>query len=418
MTFAAHVGRANLEHRFSPDMTLNSRLLWGDYDKFYRNAYPSSAVSTNADRQQQLAIGSYADGFQRESLFSQNDLVIKGRTGGIGHTLLAGVEYGRQRGGNQRYNGGSATILLSGTPQIPAQTIAATPTRSTRSDVDVFALYAQDQIAFGEMFQFIAGLRYDLFSLEVNDLIAGQAFERTDNLWSPRLGVVAKPIPTVSLHASYSRSYLPQSGDQFNSLDATASALVPERFDNYEIGAKWQPRPTLLVSAAAYRLDRTNTRAPGPTPGTIVQTGAQRSHGIELEASGSIRRNWQLSAGYAYQEAEISETTSVAPAGRAVPQVPRHQASLWTRYDFAPGLGIGVGIHHQSESYASISNAVVLPAHTRIDAAFYFPIAAGFEAQLNVENVLNEVYFPTAHNDNNITTGSPRSVRGTVRFRF
>jgi catecholate siderophore receptor len=418
MAFEAHVGRASLEHRFSSDVTLNSRLLFGDYDKFYRNAYPSSAVTTNGFGQRQLVIGSYADGFQRESLFSQSDLVLKARTGGIGHTLLAGLEYGRQRGGNQRYNGSSATILLADRPQIPALTIAASPTRSTRSNVDVLALYAQNQVAFSEWFQVIAGLRYDRFSLELTDLISEQAFERTDDLWSPRLGLVVKPVADVSLYGSYSRSFLPQSGDQFNSLDATASALIPEKFDNYEVGVKWQARPSLLLSAAAFQLDRTNTRAPGPTPGTIVQTGAQRSRGIELEASGSIRPDWQLSAGYAYQEAEISETTSAAPAGRAVPQVPRHQASLWTRYDLTRGLGVGAGIHHQSKSFASISNAVVLPAYTRVDAAFYFPILERLEGQVNVENLLGETYFPTAHNDNNISTGAPRSVRGTIRFRF
>jgi outer membrane receptor protein involved in Fe transport len=57
------------------------------------------------------------------------------------------------------------------------------------------------------------------------------------------LGLVFKPIETVSLYASYSRSYLPQSGDQFTSLDLTSQALEPEKFDNYEIGAKWELRP-------------------------------------------------------------------------------------------------------------------------------------------------------------------------------
>jgi catecholate siderophore receptor len=40
------------------------------------------------------------------------------------------------------------------------------------------------------------------------------------------------------------------------------------------------------------------------------------------------------------------------------------------------------------------------------------------QAQLNVENLLGERYFPTAHNDNNITPGAPTTVRGTLRFNF
>jgi catecholate siderophore receptor len=42
----------------------------------------------------------------------------------------------------------------------------------------------------------------------------------------------------------------------------------------------------------------------------------------------------------------------------------------------------------------------------------------GVEAQVNVENLFNETYFLTAHNDNNITPGAPTSVRGTIRLSF
>ena len=222
----------------------------------------------------------------------------------------------------------------------------------------------------------------------------------------------------LSFYASYSRSFLPQSGDQFLTLDLTAAALEPEKFDNYEVGMKWDIRPTLNFTAALYQLDRTNTRAPGATPGTVVLTGELRSKGLELSLTGEIRKNWRMSAGYALQEAEIRRGTSAAPAGREVPQVPRHQANLWTRYDFTPRIGLGAGLYHQSRSFASISNAVRLPAFTRVDAAAFFRLARGIEAQVNVENVLGERYFPTAHNDNNITPGAPTSVRGTLRFSF
>jgi catecholate siderophore receptor len=75
-------------------------------------------------------------------------------------------------------------------------------------------------------------------------------------------------------------------------------------------------------------------------------------------------------------------------------------------------------VHHQSQSFASISNAVVLPSYTRVDAALFFRVAQGIEAQVNVENLFDESYFPTAHNDSNISTGAPFTARGTVRVRF
>jgi catecholate siderophore receptor len=111
-------------------------------------------------------------------------------------------------------------------------------------------------------------------------------------------------------------------------------------------------------------------------------------------------------------------TVACAAGNCDVPQVPRHQASLWARYDFTKRIGVGLGGYHQSRSFASISNQVVLPSYTRLDAAAFFRIADNVEAQLNVENLLNERYFLTAHNDNNITPGAPTSVRATLRLGF
>jgi catecholate siderophore receptor len=290
--------------------------------------------------------------------------------------------------------------------------------RAVATDAEVLAFYLQDQISFGDYVDVIAGIRHDRFKLRVENVFTSAAVSRTDNLWSPRLGLVLKPMPPLSFYLSYSRSYLPQSGDQFLSLDATSPNLEPEKFDNYELGVKWDIRPALNFTAALYQLDRTNTRA-NLAGGVVVQSGEQRSKGLELNLAGDITRNWHVSAGYALQDAEVRTATAACATGDCeIPQVPKHQASLWTRYDFSPRIGAGVGVYHQSKSFASISNQVVLPSYTRVDAAAFFRIAEGVEAQVNVENLFNERYFPTAHNDNNITPGAPTSVRGTIRLSF
>ena len=429
--FDAHVVRADGVHRFSEELSLNSKLLYGRYDKAYQNAFAATAVTSNAAGVRQVGIEAYRDTTDRENLFVQNDLVWRVRTGGIGHVLLVGMEYGEQSTRNARTNGffdgpvattssrRRTVVNLADPLVVPAITFrAGAGNRQVRSEADVLAFYAQDQVSLGERIEVVAGLRYDRFRLDVADQLTGASFARTDNLLSPRLGLVLKPLEPVSLYASYSRSYLPQSGDQFLSLDASLETLKPERFNNYEIGAKWEPLAGLLLTAAAYRLDRVNSRAPGPVAGTTVLTGAQRSKGIELGASGRIAPRWTVSAGYALQDAKIREATSAAPAGRRVPLVPRHQASLWARYDVDARLGMGVGVYHQSRVFASISNTVTLPRYTRVDGALFFRVAEGVEAQVNVENLLGEDYFPTAHNDNNISTGAPRNVRGTLRLNF
>lgn len=237
-------------------------------------------------------------------------------------------------------------------------------------------------------------------------------------MWSPRLGLVFKPLSNLSLYASYSRSYLPQSGDQFSGLTMTTDALKPERFDNYEIGAKWEPIHGLLATAAIYRLDRTNTQA-RDADDRIVLTGESRAKGLELGLERSISNKWQVSAGYAWQKAEITRATSACPAGDCkLPLVPRHSFSLWTRYDFTGRAGAGLGIIARSKSFASIGNQVQLPGYARFDGALYYEIAHGIEVQANVENILGVNYFPTAHNDNNIAPGAPRNAKLAVRFAF
>jgi catecholate siderophore receptor len=283
----------------------------------------------------------------------------------------------------------------------------------------VAAIYVQDQVRPTDWLEIVAGLRFDSFKLDVNDLRAvDDDFGRRDELWSPRLGVILKPRGNLSIYTSYSRSYLPQSGDQFSGLTATTSELEPERFDNYELGAKWEPVDGLLATVAVYRLDRTNTRATDPLTNQTVLTGAQRSKGIEMGLERSISDRWQVSAGYAYQKAEITKTTAAAPAGREVPLVPRHSFSFWNRYDVSNALGLGLGVIARSKSYASISNTVKLPSYARVDAAAYYKVMRGIEAQINVENIFGADYFPTAHSDNNIAPGAPRTVKAQLRFGF
>ena len=48
----------------------------------------------------------------------------------------------------------------------------------------------------------------------------------------------------------------------------------------------------------------------------------------------------------------------------------------------------------------------------------YYKVMRGIEAQINVENIFGADYFPTAHNDNNIAPGAPRTVKAQLRFGF
>lgn len=429
--FSGHYAAVDLSHAFSDMVEANAKIVYANFDKSYRNLFPATAVTTGPTGARGFAVEAYEDGFERRNFFAESNVVAKIATGPLRHTILAGAGFGDQRTHNARVNGffdsgvvtssaGRRTIVPLTNPFAPPPVTfrSGVGNRAVFSEADVVSLYAQSQTRIGEHIELIGGARWDRFSLALDNALTGERLTRRDSVVSPRAGAVLKPVKNASLYASYARSFLPQSGDQFVALDATLAALQPERFENLEFGAKYSPNKALVLSLAAYRLDRDNTRAPGPTPGSVVLTGAQRSRGLEISASGSLTKRWTALLAYAAQDAEIVATTAAAPAGRKVAQAPRHAFSVWSRYELTPRFGAGVAVQHQSESFASISNAVVLPAHTRLDAALFLKVSDAIEAQINAENVLNADYFPAAHNDNNISTGAPASVRFTLKARL
>ena len=358
-----NVGTVAIEHRFSDALTLRSRTLYGDYDKFYQNIYPSDLDEFIADRHAWRVSQRHE---APECCSTRPTLSGPASSPASTRRFWPAFEVGRQKSRNFRETGTFApgqNVVGLDDPTVDADVVFANAPSDAdnRTRATVAAVYVQDQIHLSPMLEIVAGLRFDSFKLKVDDFHgAGTQFSRKDELLSPRFGLIFKPKPNLSIYANYGRSYLPQSGDQFGGLTLTTEALKPERFDNYEIGAKWEPVPGLLATAAIYRLDRTNTRAIDPlNPAVTVLTGAQRSRGLELGLERSISDRWQVSAGYAWQKAEVTKATQACPAGGCeVPLVPRHTFSLWNRYDVSNKLGLGLGVIARSKSFTSISNAV------------------------------------------------------------
>jgi catecholate siderophore receptor len=429
--FKAHVVTFRTETELSDALKLSTQSLYGDYDKAYANVFSATAIGGTIAAPT-LSFEAYRDPTKRKTTINQANLEWRANTGSIEHVILAGAEYTRQETANQRINGFFDGVALAQTSSdrrrvngialgniitVPTATFrAGAGNRSVETDLKQVSAYVQDQISFGDNIDLIAGIRYDRLELGFTNVLTNTSFTRTDHLWSPRVGIVVKPVPQASVYASYTKSYLPQSGDQFLTLDASLATLAPEVFNNYEVGAKWDIKPNLSATVAVYRLDRANTRA--TVNNITVLTGSQRSSGLEIGLTGRIVPALQTTFGYAYTKAEISDTTTAAPTGRKIGQVPRHQISLWNRYDVSDRLGLGLGIYHQAKSFTTISNVTELPAYTRIDAAVFFKLVEGVEAQINVENLTDATYFPVAHNDANISTGAPINARFTLKARF
>ncbi|WP_409035560.1 TonB-dependent receptor [Novosphingobium sp.] len=413
----AHFARLRLDQELGEGLSFNVIGQYATYDKYYGNVLPGAV---NAARTA-VSLSGYRSSTTRDNWIGQANLVWNGNTGALKHTLLVGVEASDQSTASNRDDArfsGAASVSVPLALRITVPALGWAATSNSQSAVRSLSAYVQDQIEIGEHLQLIAGVRYDDFRIEATNLIGGAVTGRSDGKWSPRLGVVIKPQSNISLYASYAKSFLPQTGDQFTTLAANLQTLAPEEFRNLEAGAKWDVTPGLALTAAVFQLDRTNTRATDPVTGNPVLSGSSRVRGFEASLAGQITDNWQASLGYAHQTGEIRTTTTAAPAGRKLDKLPRDQVSLWTRYNVSSSIGFGLGVVHQSSQFATISNAVVLPAFTRIDAAVFFDVTDRFAVQFNVENLTDVGYYPSAHTDNNIATGKPLNARMTARLKF
>lgn len=417
-----HLGSVIVDRQFGTRVNVRNSTLFGAYDKFYQNIFPGAVNATEA----LVNLSGYNTATQRNNVFNQTDVTLLANTGSIRHTFLFGAEFGRQSTTNFRETAFFNNLVTSiNVPFANPTDFTPVTFRQAATDADnhpvntIAATYVQDQVNLSRFVQLVGGLRFDRFDMKFHNNRNNADLRRTDHLVSPRAGVVVKPVTSLSLYFNYSVAYLPSSGDQFGSLDATTQTLKPEKFTNYETGVKWDVRRYISVTAAVYRLNRTNTRSVDPNnPAVVLQTGSQRTNGFELGVNGNITSRWTVAGGYGYQDAFISSATAAAPLGAQVALVPHHTFSLWNNYRILSKLSGGLGIIHQADMWAGIDNTVTIPSFTRADIALYYSLTEKMRIQANLENLTDNHYIISAHSNNNLAPGNARTLRIAMTMRF
>ncbi|WP_428409898.1 TonB-dependent receptor [Hyphococcus sp.] len=420
-TLEAHILRGRIDHSFSEIMRGNLTVQYADYDKFYQNIYAAGFDAANS----MVTLDGYQDFTDRRNLIVQANLVSEFQTGPFSHTVLLGAEYGDQDTTNSRNDNAFAvndddqiTILFTDPLVIPAFAFSD-PARNTASEVAFTSVYIQDQIDITDNFIVILGGRYDRFEIDANDIAAGAAFSRTDEEVTPRLGAIFKPADNVSFYASYSETFLPRSGDQFLTLDLDAESTRPQFFKNKEIGAKWDIKPELSFTAALFELNRESFTSVDPEdPAQLIIINGSETKGFELALTGRLTDRWLISSGYSYLDGEVDIVDGGGADGNRTRQTPEHMFSIWNNVQVTDALGFGLGATYQESFFVNEDNAVEVPSFVRVDAALYYDVNDRIRLQVNLENLLNEDYFPDAHSNDNISTGEPVNARFTISSRF
>jgi iron complex outermembrane recepter protein len=410
LTVNSRVGY-RFEHRFNENLRLRNEFLY----TFYLNDIDSPFIRGDslADDNRTLNRSFLSGDITNNNYYLNTDILGKFLTGDIAHQLLFGFSLSRRTSSLDLELGDAAPIDIF--DPVFDQTVSDGVPFVQSTTRDTLGIYLQDQIALADNLKLLLGGRVDIFE-ERTDNPANEETSQSDTAFSPRVGIVYQPILPISLYASFAQAFTPTIG-----ASADGEAFAPGRGTQYEIGIRADIDAQLFANLALYDLTRTNVTTTDPNDPTFsVQTGEQNSRGIELDINGEILPGWNVVAGYAYNDAKVTEDNTISVGNRLF-GAPEHSFNLWTTYRIQQGdlqgLGFGLGFNYVGDTQANLANTIELPSYFRTDAAIFYE-RDQFRAALNFRNLFDVEYYIGRGSDTFVYAGEPFTVQGTISWQF
>jgi iron complex outermembrane receptor protein len=256
--------------------------------------------------------------------------------------------------------------------EIPLSTLTENATDARTDSVDR-SIYAGSTLGlFDERLLLLAGWRLTTTRSEITDRLTQQTDRIDARKVTPQFGVLYRINPQLSAFASYAESFVPNARI-LNRLDGSPAAAEPSEGKGFDLGLKAELLDgrlsgTLSVFDLRNRKivnDVAQTNSTGSVVIYSLQSGEQRSRGVELDLSLTPAPPWQVYLSYSYMDARILEVTGDDAAvlaqdpatldaaglinyknvsllhGARLQMSARHLANLWTRYDFGSGAQRG-----------------------------------------------------------------------------
>jgi len=461
---------ANMSHTFTPDIVFNVAYMkqsWND-DLLEHRTTNAFGVDEN-----NLAIPSLAGmrAVQRQQKWSTDNLStyfsINANTGPVNQKLVLGYDLiSTQKFRGNGENAASGYRLKDGTiaarydpakkelyqlqvingvsgpvPNVPHFNLSS-PSYTIRNLSDyiftkteippsyylVNALYLQDQVKYKKL-TVTLGLRQEWYQDYSNYQLSTESKISRQKLL-PRAGITYAASSHINIYGTYLQGYQPQGNTAALVIvpPPAGTNYKPLESDLKEVGAKseWFNN-TLMLNVSLFEINQKNLLLNANDPvdvNLLVERGAQRSRGIEFEASGFIMPNWQFNAGYSYIDAVIRQDNDQSLIGQRVQNTPKHSGSVWTRYDLRDtqllkGIGFGAGLQYSGDKLPLYIRNFSIPAFTIIDAAVYYsPEKSHVQLAMNVNNVFDKTYWVGAQNYLRLFPGTPRNVMFNVIYKF
>ncbi|QBN20093.1 TonB-dependent siderophore receptor [Flavobacterium nackdongense] len=321
-----------------------------------------------------------------------------------------------------------------------------TNTQIVYTNTNRFGVFAQDLISFTEKIKLLAGLRWswqesqaDTENLVKNTITEGA--KRLDNAFSPKVGLVYQPAKDMSLFASYSNSFTPNTGTTVD-----LQPIKPSIIDQYEAGIKkdfW--RGILSTNITVYQITNSNLaqtaefRADGSVnTDTTIKTlsGETKSKGVEVDVTANPIEGLNIIAGYSYNDMRFTQTTGAKGSfieGDRLVRTPAHTANLSFFYTIPSGPLKGVSIgsignyigdrlggwnnqYDPTKPNGIWDREIPLEGYTTIDASLGYTWH-DISILCKVSNITNELNY-TVHENYSINPIAPRQVMTSLRYKF
>ena len=363
-----------------------------------------------------------------ERWLNWNDLAVQANleghfdAAGLAHTLLFGVEFDEYNYDSLiRRSGGLTTDFpIDLYDPVYGQPLPALTRVTTYDDENLksYAFFVQDQIALTERLKAQIGARLERFEQRYdNKLTPKDSWDQAHNAVSPRFGLIYDLTDALAVYANTSRSFKPNRG-----ADRSRQAFDPEKGIAHEVGIKYElPEHDLSVTAALFHITKENVLTSDPLDSNYqVAAGEARSRGFDISVAGNITPQWRVIGGYAYVDAEVTESSSASmPVGTRLANVPRHSFNLLDTYEFADGplagLGVGMGVKYVGDRKGSASTtAFDMDAYTTVDLLAYYPLTERVRLNLNLNNVFDEEYEERAWGNIWAYPGAPRTLQAGI----
>jgi iron complex outermembrane receptor protein len=392
---------------------------------FGRQAFyqPTATLNTLLSRQRR-----YRD-FSAKDLSGRVELSGRAMTGALTHHVLVGVDYyhydldqlqNRFRPSLANPNGINVYAPVYGQMPVPG------PFVNTQEKQKATGVYAQDQMDLSDQWKLLAGVRYDSFDGDLLDLRGINARQKqSKTATSPRAGLVFEPTSNISVYASFSKGFRPNSG-----ADATGSAFKPETSESSELGLKFAGlNGALNGTVAVYNAKKSNFLTSDPVnSGFSIAAGEAKSKGLEVDVAGKLTDDLSLNASYAYTDAYVSKAAAdfnfgfSLPAGSRLINIPKSSANVLLVRDFHIGnakWSAGAGATYVGDRLGETGvPTFVLPSYTLFNLLGSYEPTSQLKFTLNVSNVTDKDYYPSSYARIWVTPGQPRAFTLRAAYKF